>query len=212
MPMLVLAQDMNRKQTLDYILSVYRQVNRFSPAENEYLEYPVGVDSIKLEYDRLVFYYNIAMENIEHDKEIRSATISGDLELSESDRCIYNSDGDLVLLVQKENTAELKRLFYALQHLQSFIEADPFASQVKEYELEKKKANDEKLRLDQERQAQLEREREERLLREEAARERAREAEEAAEERRRQEYEQYKQKVLNDLQNEANRALRGGGG
>ena len=152
------------------------------------------------------------MENIEHDKEIRSATISGDLELSESDRCIYNSDGDLVLLVQKENTAELKRLFYALQHLQSFIEADPFASQVKEYELEKKKANDEKLRLDQERQAQLEREREERLLREEAARERAREAEEAAEERRRQEYEQYKQKVLNDLQNEANRALRGGGG
>lgn len=203
------AQDMSKQQTLDYILRIYRKVNRFYLSDATCMLIPVGIDSASLEYDQLIFYYKVPGDNYMYSGP-RSATISGDLQLDEDDDGVKNADNDWVIRVQENNTAELKRLFYALQHLQNFIKTDPFAGQVNQYESNKRQEQAAEEQRAEERQREYE------LARHRQANEEARERQQEtqrrrqAEERERQEEQRRGEEAVRKMQ-EMNRRSTGGG-
>jgi len=200
---------MTKQQTLDYILRVYRKVNQFYLSENTYMHIPVGIDSATLEYDQLVFYYKLSGDKYVYSGP-RSATISGDLEIDESYDGIKNADKDWVLRVQEQNTAELKRLYYALQHLQNFIESDPFSGQVNQYEQNKTKENADKKRQREEQQLANELERRHQAKEYEEERRSAEARQRRAEEQQRREKERRGKDMIEDLQREFRKSTGGG--
>lgn len=202
------AQDMTKQQTLDYILRIYQRVNQFHPTADYVITVPVGIESAKLEFDQLIFDYQVSNNYIYSG--LRSTTISGNLELDEQYNGIKNADGDWVLRVQPQNTAELKRLFYALQHLQSFIEKDPFSGQVNQYDQRKKQEEAESQRQMQERQRLNEQESQ--RMAEQRAEQRRREEDRRrqAEERERREEERRGREALKAAEDAFRRASGGG--
>lgn len=204
------AQDMTKQQTLDYILRIYRKVNKFYLTEATAMNIPVGIDSAQLEYDQLIFYYKVPGENYAYSGP-RSATISGELTLDEYGNGVKNADGDWVLRVRQENTAELKRLFYALQHLQDFVERDPFSGQVNQYDNRKKQEQAEaERRREEERRQQAEEDRQQ-LARYRAEQRREAERQRQQEEAEKREQERRGQEELRRIQEMSRRATGGGG-
>lgn len=120
------AQDMTKDQTLEYIKTVYSQINRVYISSNTYKTYPQQLDSVTLEYDQLVMAFTIKNDDGEVKKTIR-AKISGPLELTWDKLSLENSSGDRFMYVSEGNTAQLERLRNALLHLQKFIVKDPFS-------------------------------------------------------------------------------------
>ena len=203
------AQDMTKQQTLDYILRIYRKVNKCYLTESYSMNAPVGIDSVQLEFDQLIFYYKVPGEN-DIFSGPRSATISGNLTLDESGNGIKNADGDWVLRVQNENTAELKRLFYALQHLQDFIERDPFSGKVNQYDNQKKQEQAEAERRNEEQRRRQAEEERQQLARYRAEQRREADRQRQQEEAEKREQERKGQAEFLRIQEMSRRATGGG--
>jgi len=204
------AQDMTKQQTLDYILRIYRKVNKFYLTEFNSMNIPVGIDSAQLEFDQLIFYYNVPGKNDAYSGP-RSATISGNLTLDESENGIKNADGDWVLRVRQENTAELKRLFYALQQLQDFVERDPFSGKVNQYDNQKKQDQAEAERRNEEQRRRQAEEERQQLARYRAEQRREADRQRQQEEAEKRERERRGQEALRQLQEKTREATGGGG-
>ena len=213
----VFAQAMSKAETLNYIHRIYQKTNCFYLNNYEYdgsnttwMNFPVGIDRVELEYDQLIIQYNIPGEKHIYSGP-RSASISGELTLDEEKNGIKNADGDWVLRTQPGNSAELKKLYYALKDLQFHVEDDPYAQKVNQYDREKKQREAEERRLQEEQQRRNNQE-SARVARESAERNRyEREQQRRVEDQRRRDEERRGQEAIRDLQNKMNQSINGGG-
>jgi signal transduction histidine kinase len=213
----LLCQTLSKEETLNYIQRIYRKTNCFYLSTSEYngsnssyMNFPVGIDQVELEFDQLIIHYNIPGEYNAYSGP-RSASISGELILDEENNGIKNADGDWVLRTQPGNSAELKKLYYALKDLQFHVEDDPYAQKVSQYEREKSQRQAEERKLQEEQQRKNDQERA-RLARESAERTRyEQEQRRRAEEQRRLEEERRSQEAIRDAQRIMNQSIYGGG-
>lgn len=213
----VFAQTLSKEEILKYIHRIYRTTNCFYLSNYEYdsrnitwMNFPVGIDRVELEYDRLIIHYNIPEENHIYSGP-RSASIAGDLILVEEKNGIQNLDGDWILRTQPGNSAELKKLYYALKDLQRHIESDPYAQKINQYDRDKKQREAEEKRLKEEQQRQY-KEEQARMARENDERRRyEQEQRRRAEEQRRRDEERKSEESVRDLQNMINQSTGGGG-
>jgi hypothetical protein len=201
------AQSMSKEETLNYIQRIYSRTNcfylKYVCTSCQHINFPVGIDRVELEFDQLVIYYNVPGDYHAYSGP-RSATISGELILDEEKDCINNSEGDWVLATREGNSAELKKLYFAIKNLQLYIKEDPYAQNVNQYGIEKKQREAEERRLQGENQrnyyAQRQREEEQR-----------RHAEELRQEQTRRNQERKGQESIREAQNRANQDMYGGG-
>ena len=85
----LLCQTLSKEETLNYIQRIYRKTNCFylstyeyNGSNSTYMNFPVGIDQVELEFDQLIIHYNIPREYNAYSGP-RSASISGELILDE---------------------------------------------------------------------------------------------------------------------------------